>query len=82
MKKAARLMLTLAALMFGTVITKAQTADAPAAAFASDSQLSAVDANFVAQANLGAPFQIDSGRLAEKKGRRPRFATMRICART
>ena len=31
-------------------------------------QLSAVDDNFIAQANLGAPFQIASGRLAEKKG--------------
>jgi putative membrane protein len=29
--------------------------------------LAAVDHNFVAQANLGAPFQIDSGRIAEKK---------------
>jgi putative membrane protein len=30
--------------------------------------LNAVDFNFVGQANLGAPFQVDSGRLAEKKG--------------
>jgi putative membrane protein len=30
--------------------------------------LTAVDFNFVGQANLGAPFQVDSGRLAEKKG--------------
>jgi putative membrane protein len=30
--------------------------------------LAAVDYNFVAQANLGAPFQIDSGRIAQKKG--------------
>jgi putative membrane protein len=29
--------------------------------------LAAVDHNFVAQANLGAPFQIDSGRIADKK---------------
>jgi putative membrane protein len=29
--------------------------------------LAAVDHNFVAQANLGAPFQIDSGRIAEKR---------------
>ena len=29
--------------------------------------LTAVDYNFVAQANLGAPFQIDSGRVAERK---------------
>jgi putative membrane protein len=31
-------------------------------------QLNAVDFNFVGQANLGAPFQVDSGRLAETKG--------------
>jgi putative membrane protein len=31
-------------------------------------KLNAVDFNFVGQANLGAPFQVDSGRLAEKKG--------------
>jgi putative membrane protein len=31
------------------------------------SSLSALDYNFVAQANLGAPFQVDSGQLAEKK---------------
>jgi putative membrane protein len=30
--------------------------------------LNAVDFNFVGQANLGAPFQVDSGRLAERKG--------------
>jgi putative membrane protein len=29
--------------------------------------LSPTDTNFVAQANLGAPFQVDSGRIAEKK---------------
>jgi putative membrane protein len=29
--------------------------------------LNAVDFNFVGQANLGAPFQVDSGRLAESK---------------
>jgi putative membrane protein len=31
-------------------------------------ELNAVDFNFVGHANLGAPFQIDSGRLAETKG--------------
>jgi putative membrane protein len=30
--------------------------------------LNAVDFNFVGQANLGAPFQVDSGRIAEAKG--------------
>ncbi len=44
-------------------IASAQTAapmEAPA-------MLNAVDFNFVGQANLGAPFQVDSGRLAETK---------------
>src|SRR6202158_4066006 len=47
-------------------IAKAQTTspmEAPAT-------LNAVDFNFVGQANLGAPFQVDSGRLAETKGTR------------
>jgi putative membrane protein len=68
MKKAACLMFAFAAMTSGTAITNAQTTDSSAAASASASQLSAVDDNFVAQANLGAPFQIGSGRLAEKKG--------------
>jgi putative membrane protein len=68
MKAAACLMFAFAALTFAPTITNAQITDAPAAASASASQLGAVGANFVAQANLGAPFQIDSGRLAEKKG--------------
>jgi putative membrane protein len=42
----------------------AQTAAPPQA----PSTLNATDFNFVGQANLGAPFQIDSGRLAETKG--------------
>ena len=32
-----------------------------------ESVLSPIDYNFVAQANLGAPFQIASGRIAEEK---------------
>jgi putative membrane protein len=48
----------------GTGIANAQTA-APIEAPAT---LNAVDFNFVGQANLGAPFQVDSGRLAETKG--------------
>ena len=40
--------------------------DSPSAA-SSSAQRARVDYNFVAQANLGAPFQIDSGRTAEKK---------------
>jgi putative membrane protein len=68
MKKAAYLMSAFAALAFGTAVANAQTPDAAAATSASALQLNAVDGNFIAQANLGAPFQIDSGRLAEKKG--------------
>jgi putative membrane protein len=48
----------------GTIVVAAQTA-APEEAPAT---LNAVDFNFVGQANLGAPFQVDSGRLAETKG--------------
>jgi putative membrane protein len=51
-------------LITGIGIANAQTGvpvEAPAT-------LNAVDFNFVGQANLGAPFQVDSGRLAEKKG--------------
>jgi putative membrane protein len=47
----------------GVGIANAQTA-APTEAPAT---LSAVDFNFVGQANLGAPFQVDSGRIAETK---------------
>jgi putative membrane protein len=35
------------------------------------SELSPVDHDFVAQAHLGAPFQVDSGRLADKKALTP-----------
>ena len=48
----------------GTAVAIAQTAPPPEA----PATLSAVDFNFVGQANFGAPFQVDSGRLAEKKG--------------
>jgi putative membrane protein len=41
--------------------------DTPSVASAS-AKLDPVDYNFVAQANLGAPFQIDSGRIAQKTG--------------
>jgi putative membrane protein len=47
----------------GVGIANAQTA-APTEAPAT---LNAVDFNFVGQANLGAPFQVDSGRIAETK---------------
>src|ERR1700730_4890877 len=48
----------------GIAGAKAQTAAPPEA----PGPLNAVDFNFVGQANLGAPFQVDSGRLAETKG--------------
>src|ERR1700686_3130099 len=47
-----------------SAVAMAQTAAPPEA----PASLSAVDFNFVGQANLGAPFQVDSGRLAESKG--------------
>jgi putative membrane protein len=48
----------------GTAFANAQTVAPPEV----PATLNAVDFNFVGQANLGAPFQIDSGRLAEMKG--------------
>src|ERR1700716_2415745 len=47
-----------------TAVALAQTAAPPEA----PATLNAIDFNFVGQANLGAPFQVDSGRLAETKG--------------
>src|ERR1700688_4800414 len=48
----------------GTSVAMAETAAPPEA----PATLNPVDFNFVGQANLGAPFQVDSGRLAETKG--------------
>jgi putative membrane protein len=48
----------------GTAVAIAQAPAPPE----TPATLNAVDFNFVGQANLGAPFQIDSGRLAETKG--------------
>src|SRR6195952_619912 len=47
----------------GTAVALAQTAPPPEM----PATLNAIDFNFVGQANLGAPFQVDSGRLAETK---------------
>src|ERR1700704_1689048 len=47
----------------GSPVAAAQTAAPPER----PATLNAVDFNFVGQANLGAPFQVDSGRLAETK---------------
>jgi putative membrane protein len=46
-------------------------ANAQPAASEKPGSLNAVDFNFVGQANLGAPFQVDSGRIAEAKGTSP-----------
>src|ERR1700676_3272301 len=48
----------------GSAMAAAPTAVPPE----TPASLNAVDFNFVGQANLGAPFQVDSGRLAETKG--------------
>jgi putative membrane protein len=48
----------------GSAMAAVQTAAPPEA----PASLTAVDFDFVGQANLGAPFQVESGRLAETKG--------------
>jgi putative membrane protein len=58
--------LTITLLNIAPGFARAQTATGSAGVTAASSILSPVDYNFVAQANLGAPFQIDSGRVAEK----------------
>jgi putative membrane protein len=65
----ARLGLTLALMSFtvATNIANAQDASATAGVSPASSTLSPVDYLFVAEANLGAPFQVDSGRLGEKR---------------
>lgn len=50
-------------LVAGPGLSRAEVGQTPAMPAAA---LSSQDYNFVAQANLGAPFQIDSGRIAEK----------------
>jgi putative membrane protein len=69
MNHIAQLSVALTLLLFGATvdIAKAQNVGAPPASSPSPSTFSPVDYNFVAQGNLGAPFQVDSGRLAEKK---------------
>jgi putative membrane protein len=64
--KRAAVAVLLTALAAGLNPAKAGS-DTPSVASAS-AKLDPVDYNFVAQANLGAPFQIDSGRIAEKTG--------------
>jgi putative membrane protein len=71
MSRITRLAFAFALLPSADGIASSQTANAPAGEAAASSVLGAVDYNFVAQANLGAPFQIDSGRIAEKKATTP-----------
>jgi hypothetical protein len=76
----ARLGVTLALLSFtfATNIANAQDASATAGASPASSTLSPVDYQFVAEANLGAPFQVDSGRLGENVPKPQRSATTPI----
>jgi putative membrane protein len=59
--------LALLALAAGAAEAHEQPKSAVAMCSKADSAWSPVDYNFVAQANLGAPFQIASGRIAEEK---------------
>jgi putative membrane protein len=59
--------LALLALAAGAAVADEQPKSGVAMASKADSAWSPVDYNFVAQANLGAPFQIASGRIAEEK---------------
>jgi putative membrane protein len=59
--------LALLALAAGAAAADEQPKRGVAMASKADSPWSPVDYNFVAQANLGAPFQIASGRIAEEK---------------
>ena len=59
--------LALLPLAAGIADAGAQTAGTTAAASEPTSLLSAVDYNFIAQANLGAPFQLDFRRLLKAR---------------
>lgn len=56
----------LAALLLATGLAPSWAQGSGSSSQSAAAQLSPVDYNFVAQANLGAPFQVDSGRIAEK----------------
>lgn len=73
MRYNARLGVILALLSFSlaTDLANAQDAGDTAEASPASSALSPVDYQFVAEANLGAPFQVDSGRLGEKNAENP-----------
>jgi putative membrane protein len=55
----------------GLGVARAQVAQTSSEARPASSELGPVDYDFVAQANVGGPFQIDSGRLAEGKAMTP-----------
>jgi putative membrane protein len=63
--------LALLSFSVATNMANAQDAGATADAAPASSMLSPVDHQFVAEANLGAPFQVDSGRLAENRAESP-----------
>jgi putative membrane protein len=62
-----RVALTVLLLAAGMNLAQAQPADTPSPTSPAASKLTPEEYNFVAQANLGAPFQVDSGRIAEDK---------------
>jgi putative membrane protein len=65
-KKAVVISSALAALVLATGAIPSQAQSSGSSTQPAATALSPVDYNFVAQANLGAPFQVDSGRIAEK----------------
>lgn len=65
-KKAVAISSALAALVLATGAIPSQAQSSGSSTQPAATALSPVDYNFVAQANLGAPFQVDSGRIAEK----------------
>ena len=69
-------MTRISTLSFALALPALAAGAAVAMASKADSAWSPVDYNFVAQANLGAPFQIASGRIAEAKATPPTSATM------
>ncbi len=56
----------LAALLLATGLAPSWAQGSGSSSQSAAAQLSPIDYNFVAQANLGAPFQVNSGRIAEK----------------
>jgi len=65
-KKAVVISSTLAALFFASSAIPSRAQSSGSSIQLAATALSPVDYNFVAQANLGAPFQVDSGRIAEQ----------------